>query len=282
VAHDIGITQSVEVSRIITENVTQDIGITDENLRTGTTRASTFSVMSGWSWVWNSVFLVWEQVWEEMTSTATVEHVIGARPIYLSAGNTIGIDHSTQYQATFNRAPTTSLQLTQTLGYIYIQDTTFCDYAPSVGSTTDPDVPTPPSMTPPVIQPELYDGVQLSYPPVTPTEIVYLRGPELGNVDRFSTQRVNRESRGGTLMVFRDANWPKVKQMQFTFTGLTETEGQEVLALVEISVGKEVKLRDWEGREWLGIITSTQEPIVRDRDGCVLTTTLDFELTDGT
>ena len=40
---------------------------------------------------------------------------------------------------------------------------------------------------------------------------VSLRAPNLGNKDRLSFNRVLRETRGGTLVVFADPIWPKVQ-----------------------------------------------------------------------
>lgn len=277
----IGIDHSVSVRKILNILVVQGIGISHSSSGGGTLRAGCFNVLTGWSWEWNPFTQVYDTRWVTMTSTAEVEHVVGLAQIPRTASSQLNLGHSVSYQAVFNRQPESDINIKQTLGYSYIQDTTFCDYAPSVGST-NPGDPTPPSMVPPTIEPELYDGVQLSYPSVAPTEVIYLRGPELGNVDQFNTQRVNTESRGGTLIIFHVEGWPKVKRMLFSFTGLTEQEGQEVLDFVEVSVGKEVKLRDWEGREWLGVITSTNEPITRNRDTCNLSTDLEFELIDGT
>lgn len=125
-------------------------------------------------------------------------------------------------------------------------------------------------------------SITLSYPTVTPTITLTLRGPELGNTSQFNTQRVNEESRGGSLIIFRKPDWPKTKQFQMSFTGLTEAEGQQLITLIETSLGKPVKLIDWTGRQFTGIITSTQSPIVRNRDTCNLSGELSFELVDGT
>ena len=281
-SNTIGISHSVSVQKILHQSLSHDIGISHDWIRTGTTNARTYNVLSGWAWVWNPVSEQYEEDWREWEQTVEVEHIIGDRPTVVSASSQIELGQSVSYQAVFNRAPETDINIKQTLGFSFIQDTTFCDYDPSVGSSSNSYAPLPPPTTPPVLEPELYDGVQLSYPSVTPTDVIYLRGPELGNVDQFNTQRINRESRGGYLIIYRDFYWPRTKTMRFSFTGLTEQEGQEVLDFVETSVGKEVKLRDWEGREWLGVITSTNEPVVRERDGCNLTTDLEFELTDGT
>ena len=49
------------------------------------------------------------------------------------------------------------------------------------------------------------------YPVVSPTVSVTLRSPELGNKDRLQFNRISRETRGGTLIVFADPMWPKVQ-----------------------------------------------------------------------
>jgi len=230
---DIGIDHSVSVQKILHRSLSHDIGISHNFVRTGNLRVGAFNVLSGWSWVWNPSTKTYEETWVQMTSTAEVEYVKGVDQIWESASSQIGLGQSVSYQAIFNQAPATDINIKQTLGYSFIQDTTFCDYDPSVGWTSNTYAPLPPPVTPPVLEPELYDGVQLSYPSTTPTDVIYLRGPELGNVDQFNTQRINRESRGGHLVVFRDFYWPRTKTMRFSFTGLTEQEGQEVLDFVE-------------------------------------------------
>jgi len=277
---DIGIDHSVTVQKILNRSVgnTIDIQLTTTP---GSYRVSAGNVLTGYESIsYDPVSGYWNTVYRELTSNAEVTHIIGPRPIVESAGNELNLGQSVSVSVVYNRAAGNTINPKSTLGFLYIQDTTFCDYAPSVGTTTDPDAPTPPPVTPPTLT-YTSNNVELSYPVVTPTEVLTLRGPELGNRDRLSPHRINRETRGGTLTVYADPIWPKVKQLEFQFLGLTESEGQSLLDFIDTSLGKEVKLRDWEGQEWLGVITSTEEPIVRNRDACNLSASLSFELTSG-
>jgi len=277
---DIGISQSVTVQKILHRSIGNTIDF-ELSASPGSWRLSAGNVLTGYEYVsYDAETGYWNTVYQELASTAEYTHVIGPRPIVDSASSELNLGQEVSVSVVYNRAASNTINPKSTLGFTFIQDTTFCDYAPSVGSTSDPDAPDPPAVTPPTL---VYtnNNVELSYPVAAPTHTLTLRGPELGNRDRLSPHRINRETRGGTLTVFADPQWPKVKQLEFQFIGLTENEGQDLLDFIETSLGKEVKLRDWEGQEWLGVITSTEEPIVRDRDTCNLSTSLSFELTSG-
>ncbi|REJ65624.1 MAG: hypothetical protein DWQ31_16930 [Planctomycetota bacterium] len=173
-----------------------------------------------------------------------------------------------------DEAAVTPLSLFQTVTVVFVKDTTEKDYTPFVGSTDDPNAPPPPSTTAPTLQ--KVDGIELYFPFDSPTTFVTLRGPEFNNRDRLSFQRINRETRGGTLVIFADPQWPKIQQLQLEFAGLTEDDAQALLAFIQASLGKEVGLRDWENRTWKGVILSTQEPIIRDGKKKI-STALDIE-----
>ena len=57
-----------------------------------------------------------------------------------------------------------------------------------------------------------------------PTDNVVLRAPDFGNKDRLGFNRVLRETRGGTLIVFADPEWPKTQTLALNFSGLTQAE----------------------------------------------------------
>jgi len=82
-----------------------------------------------------------------------------------------------------------------------------------------------------------------------------VRAPNLGNTDSFSPQRIVSESRGGTLLISADPNWPKVETLSMAFSALKYSE---VLALQDFifnNLGTVITLTDWEGRQWTGIIS---------------------------
>jgi len=120
------------------------------------------------------------------------------------------------------------------------------------------------------------EGIQLYWPVNVPTMTVTLRGPKLDNKDRLRFQRINRETRGGTLIVFADPIWPKVQQLTLEFVSLEEDEAQSLLMFIRATLGKEVGLRDWENRHWAGVIVSPDEPIIRNGRHNI-STALEFE-----
>jgi hypothetical protein len=122
-----------------------------------------------------------------------------------------------------------------------------------------------------------YDNVQFAYPITSVTHTLTLRGAEFGNRERMHFQRINRETRGGTLIVFADPIWPKNDHLVMDFVGLTETETNQVRSFIKTTLGKQVTLRDWEGRNWVGVIVSPDNPVVRDGALCMNTVTIELE-----
>lgn len=152
-----------------------------------------------------------------------------------------------------------------------------CGYSPFIGGSSNANAPTPPIANVPSIN-EARHGVNLFYPYESPSVNIALRGPEFGNKDRLVFARVNRESRGGTLVVFADPQWPKVEILEFDFVGLSEAEGQSVLSFLLTSLGKEIGLLDWEGNTWVGVVTNPEEALVR-RGKCNMQIHLSMEIT---
>lgn len=173
-----------------------------------------------------------------------------------------------------NLAPSDTLTISMTVEYTHIQSHTHHEYSPFIGNTTDPNAPTPPDEAEPILT--SYPNIRLAYPTSSPTHVLYLRGPELGNLDQQHYTRIQRETRGGTLVVFSAPDWPEREQLNLQFFGLTEAESQEVLTFLSVSLGKRVRLRDWEGRVWTVIILSPSSPIIRQGD-CKNSVSLDFE-----
>jgi len=136
-------------------------------------------------------------------------------------------------------------------------------YHPFVGEGA-PGAPTPPPVT--VGPPEHVSlPFRLFYPASgTVTDSVTLRAPNLGNKDRLSFNRILRETRGGTLVVFADPIWPKIQTLVLTFSGLSATQSQQLLTFLETHLGEEIGLLDWEGRCWKGVVMTQTEPVVQD------------------
>ncbi len=170
-----------------------------------------------------------------------------------------------------------SLSHTSILGHAftyYIEDA--CNkksYGPFIGENTIPNALTPPETTLPIVQTDPSSQLggcsptrfTLVYPALgAPISVVTLRAPELDNRDRVSFNRINRETRGGYLTVFADPNWPQKQTLAVTFVGLSKTDIDNLQDFFIDYIGKEINLTDWEGREWIGIITTPNEPAIQN------------------
>ncbi len=149
--------------------------------------------------------------------------------------------------------------------FVYILPYTLVkrDYHPFVGTGTNGDPAPPPS----TLIPNLKSGeFSLYYPPLpaAPADIVILRKPEFGNKDRLQFNRISRETRGGTLVVFADPMWPKTQTLVLTFAALKPFQAFNLQRFMETYIGLEIGLMDWEGRQWTGVIINPNDPVVQD------------------
>jgi hypothetical protein len=159
------------------------------------------------------------------------------------------------------RGAASALGLMQAATFSIVSRGSLQSYTPFVGEGPGP---TPPPVT---IGPPEHVALpfRLFYPAEgVVTDSVTLRAPNLGNKDRLSFNRILRETRGGTLIVFADPIWPKIQTLVLTFSGLRSIQVQQLLAFLETHLGEEIGLLDWEGRIWKGIVTTPEEPVVQD------------------
>ena len=179
------------------------------------------------------------------------------------------------------RVVTQDLSLRQSLVYELDARRSTQRYTPFIGSSDDPAF-TPPSATCPMPAAGIGE-CRLVYPATARpiTDSLVLRNPEFDNKDRLQFNRINRETRGGTLVVFADSDWPKMQTLVLTFHGLTQTQADAYLVFLSDHLGQEVGLVDWEGRYWKGIIVNPTDPVVNDSRE-VYTVTFEFEAESAT
>jgi len=92
---------------------------------------------------------------------------------------------------------------------------------------------------------------------------ITLRTPNFGDRDRNQYNRINRESRGGSLTVFRDPQWPSERTLVMDFSGMKDSQVDTMVTFLEDTLGQKVGLRDWHGRVWFGLIVNPDTAIVR-------------------
>ena len=169
---------------------------------------------------------------------------------------------------------TEALSLQDSVAFVLVHGDPRWTYTPFVGTGVTGN-PTPPG---PLVGPTTGIGTcRFVYPTTSPTVTVPLRSPEFGNKDRLQFNRISRETRGGTLIVFADPRWPRVETQVLTVIGLSFAEAQAFLSFVQAYLGLEVGFVDWEGRYWTGIITNTTDPVVQDGRGALYTISFEFE-----
>ena len=215
----------------------------------------------------NQVIGVGYGIEQNLTFTQTI-----SAEVAYGLSNTLEFNQIIEVEGYYNISVNNNLELQSTITYIHnkFRVNVLCNYSPFVGSTTDSNAPYPPSSSPPTL---------ISLQEVTLTSdysSITLRNPEFGNRDRLSFQRINRETRGGTLIIYADSTWPRTQQIILEFTGLSESKAQEFLTFVAYSIGQNIELKDWENQEWGGIITSPQNPVVRDGE-CNISISLEIE-----
>lgn len=90
---------------------------------------------------------------------------------------------------------------------------------------------------------------------------VQLRSPDFGNTDALEIRRINRKTRGGDLLVFRDPQWPKTRTFQVKFQFLKEADLSRLLDFIHRTLGQIVTFVDHEGRSWNGIIITPGDEV---------------------
>jgi len=191
----------------------------------------------------------------------------------------ITINDSAIAEIILNVTVSETMNIYETLGYEVISGISLCTYSPFIGGSSNPDAPTPPAATGPVETAQ--DDFQLYYPVVGPTDTITLRGPESDDRERLHYQRINRNSRGLSLQIYADPQWPKVKHLAIGVDLLTEAKAQDVLDFVTLTTGKEIGFRDWRNRSWKGIIDNPQNAIVRSgRNHWTIAIEFEAELTE--
>ena len=230
-----------------------------------------------------TVISLGQNVWASLTlgpeanSTLALSQV-STGDIGFSLDGSLTLDQTATYSVVrAARTPSSEIEVTQSATYILETGSTRHQYSPFVGESSDPNAPDPPpaAIDGPMVGIEV--PFQLVYPSLgVVTDSVALKTPNLGNKDRLAFNRVLRETRGGTLVVFADPIWPKIQTLVLTFSGLLKVEACELQTFISDHLGQEIGLIDWEHRYWRGVITSPDEPLIEDRFDSY-TASFDFE-----
>lgn len=161
----------------------------------------------------------------------------------LLLNQTVGLNHDSNHSLQNN------IVLNQSVGIeIETGENLECIYAPQVGTGSfpiEPVISKSPTMT-------------LTWPFVSPTLTVTIRSPEFGNRDQLEYQRIRRETIGGELTIFRDPKWPQSQILTMEVLNICGDDLEDLLDFFKQSLGDDVGLLDYEGRQWKGIILTPE------------------------
>lgn len=205
-----------------------------------------------------------------IADTLTIVDMVSVQHnVIVTDGNPFGgilqhniFSHTVHVNQVTTHTASTTISLADSVA-AWVESAQDCVYAPFIGATADLDV-----VTPPPTQPTLTGGtLTLTWPFVSPSLTVVLRNPEYDNKFQYQPTRINRETRGGTLIIFADPVWPKLKKLEFTVTYLQGIQMQNLQAFLLASIGQSIGLRDWEGQQWEGVILNPDAEISNAQRG---------------
>lgn len=107
--------------------------------------------------------------------------------------------------------------------------------------------------------------------------IITLKIPEIGDTDKINVKRVQEQTRGGDLIVFRDPIWSITETLKYKFTNLTRLRSQQLLKFFADTIGLSIQLRDYQGVIWNGIITTPEAEMICTNDNNCGSYDVEFE-----
>lgn len=109
----------------------------------------------------------------------------------------------------------------------------------------------------------------LNHPVASPTLTVTIpRGPEIGDIQRETTNRVLNRNRHGDLRGVKDTAWPFITIFQYTFRTITETIRDEIRQFLKQTTALEINIVDHNSISRDGVIISDSIEFVVVRDVC--------------
>jgi hypothetical protein len=156
---------------------------------------------------------------------------------------------------TFPRTVASPIGFVQTVEMFIDRSGELCIYAPNVGSGPRTIPTTPPTITP--------STLTLFWPVVSPSVTVVLRNPEFGNKVSYTPNRINRKSRGGKIMTFRDPDWPQFTLLDMNISMLNQTQIDNFKSFLQTTLGQVVGVIDHDGFVWNGVIITPDTAITQ-------------------
>lgn len=92
---------------------------------------------------------------------------------------------------------------------------------------------------------------------------ITLPNPEFGNSESVKYRKIQRETRGKTLIIGGTIGYKRIQRLSFSFTYLKDVQAQALLTFVKANVGKLVDLVDFEDNSYNGFIVTPDIAIIQ-------------------
>jgi len=138
-----------------------------------------------------------------------------------------------------------------------------CTYSPQISPGNTRVIPMASEQIPIVARSSII--LQWPYEGGEGATILEIRNPNYNNKLVPKISRIQRESRGGELIVYRDPAWTKALVLNWAFDGLTYAQAIACLNFCTVSLGKPIRLLDYESRVMKGIITNPSNPVSQEK-----------------
>lgn len=151
------------------------------------------------------------------------------------------------------------------------------EYSPFVGSSGDASYDPVSESAPSLGSATL----RLTHPQVSPTLTLTLKNPEFGNDDNITFAKVDRTTRGGDRKIFSDKDWVAPQVFELRITNIDDSchaTIDDIIDFLNTSLGDEIGLRDWEGRDWKGVILTPETEVIPEVSGHTVVITFEGEL----
>lgn len=113
--------------------------------------------------------------------------------------------------------------------------------------------------------------VLFEYPYDTPTLTLELKTPVFNDQEAIDLSRIQRRSIGGSLIVYRDDDWPKGFSLNYSFENLSLQNKDDIMNFVKQTLGKEIKFTDHVSKVYKVIITNPKDFISDELNTCGFT-----------
>ena len=149
-----------------------------------------------------------------------------------------------------------------------------CEYSPQI-SPGNADITAMSALMP--FTPIERETILLEYPYASPTLTLELRNPELNDRKSLVYSRVQRKSRGNSLILFRASHWPKSRVFNISFRALTSSNRDAIISFIRASLGKEIKYTDFLAQEHKVVLINPDAEITQEGIGCQYTWTASLQ-----